>query len=169
MAAIASGAYSGSYCTLDFLEITHLKAECQGNNQGVNRVCGHAFNVQLGNTISASTLCGMYKHKKGFFHEQQSLLESLNSIITTFFLCRLYCSIHSSIHNKCTCARYKSNCNWSTTERFVFCFFRAQLFLLLLLRQMANAKPLLMSWWRSAFNDVNYWALSIDCSNLHLI
>ena len=106
VAAIASGAYSGSYCTLDFLEITHLKAECQGNNQGVNRVCGHAFNVQLGNTISASTLCGMYKHKKGFFHEQQSLLESLNSIITTFFLCRLYCSIHSSIHNKCTCARY---------------------------------------------------------------
>jgi len=57
VAAIASGAYSGSYCTIDFLEITHLKAECHGTHQGVNRVCGHAFNVQLGNTINASSLC----------------------------------------------------------------------------------------------------------------
>ena len=85
MAAIASGAYSGSYCTIDFLEITHLKAECHGAHQGVNRVCGHAFNVQLGNTINASSLCGMYLHKERIFHELQSLLESLNSIIPTFF------------------------------------------------------------------------------------
>ena len=60
VAAIASGAYSGSYCSLDFLEITGLKKECGGSNQGVNRVCGHAYNVELGNTISASSLCGMY-------------------------------------------------------------------------------------------------------------
>ena len=75
MAAIASGAYSGSYCTIDFLEITHLKAECHGAHQGVNRVCGHAFNVQLGNTINASSLCGMYLHKNGFFMSYNHFLK----------------------------------------------------------------------------------------------
>ena len=57
---IAGGAYSGSYCTVDYLEITGLKKECGGSNQGVNRVCGYAYNIELGNLISASSLCGMY-------------------------------------------------------------------------------------------------------------
>merc|ERR1719412_1095769 len=54
---IAGGAYSGSYCTVDYLEITGLKKECGGSNQGVNRVCGYAYNIELGNLISASSLC----------------------------------------------------------------------------------------------------------------
>merc|ERR1712226_446055 len=47
----------GSYCSLDFLEITGLKKECGTNSGGVDRVCGGAFNVEFGNTIIASTLC----------------------------------------------------------------------------------------------------------------
>ena len=60
VATIAAAAYSGSYCSLDFLEITGLKKECGTNSGGVDRVCGGAFNVEFGNTIIASTLCGMY-------------------------------------------------------------------------------------------------------------
>merc|ERR1712226_300954 len=57
VATIAAAAYSGSYCPLDFLEITGLKKECGTNTGGVDRVCGGAFNVEFGNTIIASTLC----------------------------------------------------------------------------------------------------------------
>ena len=61
VALIASGAYSGSYCSLDFIEITGLTKNCGSTASGtVNRVCGHAFNVEHGNTVIASTLCGMY-------------------------------------------------------------------------------------------------------------
>jgi len=58
VALIASGAYSGSYCSLDFIEITGLTKNCGSTASGtVNRVCGHAFNVEHGNTVIASTLC----------------------------------------------------------------------------------------------------------------
>jgi hypothetical protein len=57
-AAIATGAYSGSYCSLDFIEIAGLHKDCGSMLSGtVNRVCGYAFNIELGNTVIASTLC----------------------------------------------------------------------------------------------------------------
>ena len=60
VAAIASAAYSGSYCSIDFIEIAGLNKACGDTVNSVNRVCGHAFNIEHGNTVIASTLCGMY-------------------------------------------------------------------------------------------------------------
>ena len=59
--AIAVGAYTGTYCVSDHIEITGLKKECGGSNQGADRICGGAFNIENGNTISASSLCGKSK------------------------------------------------------------------------------------------------------------
>ena len=56
--SVATGANQGTYCDADHIEITGLKKECGGSNQGADRICGGAFNVEAGNTVSASSLCG---------------------------------------------------------------------------------------------------------------
>ena len=61
-ATIAQGANSGgSNCNSDYIEITGLKKECGGSNQGADRICGAAFNLEQGNTVAASSLCGKSK------------------------------------------------------------------------------------------------------------
>merc|ERR1711899_298851 len=55
--SVATGANQGTYCDADHIEITGLKKECGGSNQGADRICGGAFNVEAGNTVSASSLC----------------------------------------------------------------------------------------------------------------
>ena len=56
--SVATGANQGTYCDADHLEITGIKKECGGSNQGHDRLCGGAFNIEAGNTVSASSLCG---------------------------------------------------------------------------------------------------------------
>ena len=58
--SVATGANQGTYCDADHIEITGIKKECGGSNQGHDRLCGGAFNIEAGNTVSASSLCGMY-------------------------------------------------------------------------------------------------------------
>merc|ERR1712156_719846 len=55
--SVATGANQGTYCDADHIEITGPKKECGGSNQGADRICGGAFNVEAGNTVSASSLC----------------------------------------------------------------------------------------------------------------
>merc|ERR1712223_702829 len=57
IATIVAGAYTGTYCASDHIEITGLKKECGGSNQGADRICGAAFNLEQGNTVAASSLC----------------------------------------------------------------------------------------------------------------
>merc|ERR1712088_224034 len=47
----------GACCDADHIEITGIKKECGGSNQGHDRLCGGAFNIEAGNTVSASSLC----------------------------------------------------------------------------------------------------------------
>merc|ERR1712223_2081396 len=55
--SVATGANQGTYCDADHIEITGLKKECGGSNQGADRICGAAFNLEQGNTVAASSLC----------------------------------------------------------------------------------------------------------------
>merc|ERR1712209_343897 len=55
--SVATGANQGTYCNSDYIEITGLKKECGGSNQGADRICGAAFNLEQGNTVAASSLC----------------------------------------------------------------------------------------------------------------
>ena len=57
-APVAAGALTGSWCASDHIEITGLKKECGGSNQGADRFCGQTFNVEHGNSVDASSLCG---------------------------------------------------------------------------------------------------------------
>ena len=65
--SVATGANQGTYCNADHLEIVGVEKECGGSNIFADRLCGGAFNVEAGNTVSASSLCGMYMMGLNFY------------------------------------------------------------------------------------------------------
>ena len=59
---IAAGGYTGTFCVSDHIEITGLKKVCgDSSGSGSDRVCGQTFNIEDGNIVDASSLCGKSK------------------------------------------------------------------------------------------------------------